>query len=292
MPAIAAVQTVREPAVPGTARRLSITLVGRLALRLDGRAVELRTRKAAAVLGYLALSDTKSESRERLVGLLWSRSDEEKARASLRQVVRELRNVLEDAGFAGFHAERLSIGFDPGQVEVDVESILQQAENARVLPLLLNTQRLDERLLEGMDDLDPSFRVWILAKRQTIYERLMRSLDAGLAAAHVSAEAKRNIAAAIVNLDPTHEQACCRLMQAHAEDGDAAGALRLYKALWDLLDRDYGMEPSKATQELVARIKLGAFERNSAATPERSEAGFHGARASASAAVTPVFQPV
>lgn len=244
-----------------TARRLSITLVGRLALRIDGRPVELRTRKAAAVLGYLALSDGKSESRERLVGLLWSRSDEEKARASLRQVVRELRNVLTDAGFDGFHAERLSIGFDTGQVEVDVESILQQAENARIHAFLLNIQRLDERLLEGMDDLDPSFRVWVLAKRQTIYERLMRSLDAGLSAEHVSAETKKNIASAIVNLDPTHEQACCRLMQAHAEDGDAAGALRIYKALWDLLDRDYGMEPSKPTQELVARIKLGAFER-------------------------------
>ena len=67
--------------------RLSISLVGRLTLRFDGRPVELRTRKAAAVLGYLALSETKQESRERLVGLFWSRSDEEKARASLRQVV-------------------------------------------------------------------------------------------------------------------------------------------------------------------------------------------------------------
>src|SRR5215475_12827401 len=252
MRGIARVQTASEPiVVPRGARRLSISLVGRLALRFNGRPVELRTRKAAAVLGYLALSETKSESRERLVGLLWSRSDEEKARASLR-------HVLDAAGFA---AGRLTIGFDPGQVEVDVESILQQAENARIHPLLLNTQRLDERLLEGMDDLDPSFRVWILAKRQTIYERLMRSLDAGLAAAHVSAETKRKIASAIVNLDPTHEQACCRLMQAHAEDGDAAGALRIYKALWDLLDRDYGMEPSKPTQVLVAGIKLGAYER-------------------------------
>ena len=75
MRGIASVHTAREPAVPETARRLSITLVGRLALRLDGHPVELRTRKAATVLGYLALSDTKSESRERLVGLLWSRSD-------------------------------------------------------------------------------------------------------------------------------------------------------------------------------------------------------------------------
>src|SRR3954464_1672656 len=123
----------REPEVaPATAARLSVSLVGRLAIRFDGQQVELRTQKAGAVLSYLALIEAKQESRERLVGLLWSRSDEEKARGSLRQVVRELRNALEDAGFAGFHAERLSIGFDPGQVEVDVESILQQAENARI----------------------------------------------------------------------------------------------------------------------------------------------------------------
>jgi DNA-binding SARP family transcriptional activator len=243
------------------APRLAVSLVGRLLIRFQGRLVELRTRKAAAVLGYLALSETKQESRERLVGLLWSRSDEEKARASLRQVIRELRTVLGEAGFDGLIAGRLSVGIDLDRVAVDVESVLQLAESARVHPLLLDTPRLDERLLEGMDDLDPSFRVWVLAKRQTIRERLMRGLEAGLGVPDVAPEMRKNIASAIVNLDPTHEQACCQLMQAHAEEGDVAGALRIYKALWDLLDRDYGMEPSKATEDLVARIKLGEFDR-------------------------------
>jgi len=73
---------------------------------------------------------------------------------------------------------------------------------------------------------------------------LMRSLGAGLVATDVAAGAKNEIATAIVNLDPTHEEACCHLMRMHAEQGDVAGALRVYKALWDLLDRDYGMEPS------------------------------------------------
>ncbi|WP_172841690.1 BTAD domain-containing putative transcriptional regulator [Bradyrhizobium lablabi] len=111
-----------------------------------------------------------------------------------------------------------------------------------------------------MDDLDPSFRVWVLAKRQTIHERLMRSLEAGLIGANVPRDTKKKFAAAIVNLDPTHEHACRYLMRAHAEEGDTAGALRIYKSLWDLLDRDYGMEPSPATEELVASIKLGVFE--------------------------------
>src|SRR4051812_31466458 len=252
----------REPEVaPATAPRLSVSLVGRLAIRFDGQLVELRTQKAGAVLSYLALIEAKQESRERLVGLLWSRSDEEKARGSVRQVIRELRSTFEAAGYHGFSAGRLSIQLDPAMVEVDIESIIKAAESGSVHPLLLDTPNLEEHLLEGLDDLDPSFRVWVLAKRQTIHDRLMRSLGPALVATNVSANARKDIAAAIVNLDPTHEEASCHLMQVHAEQGDVAGALRIYKALWDLLDEDYGMEPSAATQDLVANIKLGDFER-------------------------------
>jgi DNA-binding SARP family transcriptional activator/TolB-like protein len=256
--------TARQPAtVPEDAMRLSVSLVGRLAVRFNGRLVEFRTQKANAVLSYLALTETKQESRERLVGLLWSRSDEEKARASLRQVVRELRSAFEDAGYGGFVANRLSVHLDTekAELDVDVERVIRLAESGSVHPLLLNTPRLGERILEGMDDLDPSFRIWVLAKRQTIHDRLMRSLDAGLIATGADTGAKNEIATGIVNLDPTHEEACCHLMRMHAEQGDVAGALRIYKALWNLLDRDYGMEPAPATEALVAEIKLGAFER-------------------------------
>jgi DNA-binding SARP family transcriptional activator/TolB-like protein len=264
-----------EPAV-----RLSVSLVGRLTIRFNGRLVELRTQKAGAVLSYLAVTEAKQESRERLVGLLWSRSDEDKARASLRQVVRELRTAFESAGYGGFSAGRLSIHLNPEKVEVDIESIIRLAENGGVHPLLLNTPDLGEKILEGMDDLDPSFRIWVLAKRQTIHDRLMRSLGAGLVAKDIAAHVKTEIATAIANLDPTHEEACCHLMRLHAEKGDMAGALRVYKALWDLLDRDYGMEPSAVTEELVAEIKLGAFERPASPFGGRPESGGRSVRTS------------
>jgi DNA-binding SARP family transcriptional activator/TolB-like protein len=254
--------TAREAATTSPSiARLSMSLVGRLTIRCNDRPLALRTRKAGAVLGYLALSETKHESRERLVGLLWSRSDEDRARASLRQIVRELRSVFGQAGYGGFVAGRLSIGLNDEQLDVDIDSIIQRADDGNVHPRLLDTPQLCERLFEGMDDLDPSFRVWVLAKRQAIHERLMRRLGAGLTAADVTATARKAIAMAIVNLDPTHEEASCQLMRAHAQEGDVAGALRIYKALWDLLERDYGMEPSLATEQLVASIKLGAFER-------------------------------
>jgi DNA-binding SARP family transcriptional activator/TolB-like protein len=267
-------------AVPASAERLVVSLVGRPSITFGGQLIELRTQKAAAVLSYLALTEAKQESRERLVGLLWSRSDEERARASLRQVVRELRAAFEDAGYGGFSAGRLSVQLDAGNVEVDIESIIRLAESGSVHPLLLNTPDIGERILEGMDDLDPSFRIWVLAKRQTILDRLMRSLGSGLVALHIAPGTKTEIAAAIVNLDPTHEEACCHLMRVHAEEGDVAGALRIYKSLWNLLDRDYGMEPSPVTEGLVADIKLGAFERPASRLGTPLDAGGDAARVS------------
>src|SRR5450631_797510 len=136
--------------VPASAARLAVSLVGRPSIMFGGRQVELRTQKASAVLSYLALTEATHESRERLVGMLWSRSDEEKARASLRQVVRELRAAFEDAGYRGFVAGRLAIQLDPEQIEVDVESIIRAAESGSVHSLLFNTPHLDERVLEGM----------------------------------------------------------------------------------------------------------------------------------------------
>src|ERR1700680_2488436 len=87
--------------VPASAARLTVSLVGRPAIMFGGRLVELRTQKASAVPIYLALTEAKHESRERLVGLLWSRSDEAKARASLRPGVRELRSAVGGVGLWG-----------------------------------------------------------------------------------------------------------------------------------------------------------------------------------------------
>jgi len=205
------------------------------------------------------------ETRERLVGLLWSESGESQARAVLRQVIRELREILAKAGCGGLRINSHEIGFEREAVEVDVWAVVRAAEAAEVHPLLLERPHLADDFLAGLEDLDPSFRVWVLAKRHTLSDRLLRALEQALARNlnDPSKEARlkeARLAEAIFNLDPTHEEACRRLMHANATAGRTAHALRAYKSLWDLLDEDYGMEPSKPTQELVASIKLGAYE--------------------------------
>ena len=240
---------------------LSISVLGGMSLAYQGRDIRIKSRKSRAVLAFLALNEHQQETRERLVGLFWSESEEHKARASLRQTLRELRQALSEVGYHGLQTEKLAIEIDPKLVEVDLWAAIHEAEQHRAHPLLLNALRAAESLLAGFEDIDPEFRGWLLAKRQTFHDRLVRGLEAGLLDDRVDARDKKRLAGAIVNLDPTHEEACRWLMRLRAEEGDVSGALHAYKALWDTLDEEYDMEPSTHTQELVAKIKTGDVER-------------------------------
>ena len=98
---------------------LSIAVIGPMLATVDGREVRLRSRKCRAVLAYLALSETRQETRERLVGLLWSESEEGKARASLRQILHELGEALAAAGYQGLARERLHVALAANGCDVD-----------------------------------------------------------------------------------------------------------------------------------------------------------------------------
>lgn len=248
------------PSPRWTGPRLAMSMFGPMALSLSGRPIRLIGRKARAVLGCLVLNPNLRETRERLVGLLWSDSDEDRARTTLRQTLREIRQAFSEAGFAGLQANRLTIELDPASVEVDLAAVVEEAEAHRAHPLLLGQARLADTLLIDLDDIDPEFRVYLLAKRHSLQQRLIRALETGMLRDDLDRPTRSRLAEATINLDPTHEEACRLLVQWRAEAGDTGGALKLYKQLWDLLDDEYGMEPSAPTQQLVADVKSGAFE--------------------------------
>ena len=188
------------------------------------------------------------------------RVQESKARASLRQVVHELREALLEVGFLHLQSGRAALVLDGLHVSLDLRDVLEQAERGSVHPLLLELPRLAESLLLGLDDLDPAFRIWLLARRQAFHDRLIRGLESELRRDGVTGDACRRAAQGILNLDPTHEEACRSIMRISAKSGDTIAALRAYERLWQVLSEDYDTEPTAATQQLVAEIKLGLYE--------------------------------
>jgi DNA-binding SARP family transcriptional activator/TolB-like protein len=247
---------------------LLISVIGGAHFSYGGREIDLRNRKARAIFAYLALTATGEEPREKLAGLFWSEFSEHNARATLRQAIHEFREALQVMGCGAVVSGRTTVGLKAGSFSVDLDEILSAVAAGEAPEALLHQQRLAEALLAGYDDLDPSFHVWLMARRQGLHDRLIRGLEDGYRDPAVDARRRRRMAQATLLLDPTHEEACRIVMRCAAEAGETGVAIRAYDELYRLLDEDYDMEPSAATQELIAEVKQGKYDVVPAERPE------------------------
>nr|MBA2312332.1 SARP family transcriptional regulator [Actinomycetota bacterium] len=74
---------------------LSLELLGPPRAARGGMDVQVDTRKAVALLAYLAETRV-SQSRAALANLLWSEYDDDRARAALRRTLSNLKSALGD----------------------------------------------------------------------------------------------------------------------------------------------------------------------------------------------------
>lgn len=239
-------------AAPGVSA--AISTIGPMRLTVNGRETPLSSRKALAILLYLALQPQRSESRERIATLLWSESGDEHARAALRQTLRRLKADLVEVGEL-IEADRSMLRL-LAPILVD---IVEAGEEARLgePPALLRRDDVDlGRLFADLEDLDPDFNLWIAVQRERLTSQLVAWLEGALA--FVADERKRlALAEALARADPTHEGAARSAMQAHLALGDTVQAMRVYERLWKVLDEEFDVEPSAKTQELYVAIKTG-----------------------------------
>src|SRR4051812_39214783 len=97
--------------MPREMKPLELALLGPPEVYWQGQAVAFATRKALALLIYLAVEGGR-QPRESITALLWPESDGEHARAALRRTLVLLRQALPDAD-TYLHIERDRLGFDP-----------------------------------------------------------------------------------------------------------------------------------------------------------------------------------
>src|SRR5436190_14511767 len=99
--------------------RIRLRLLGRLALAHSDvpAPIRLSTRKAGALIAYLAMSPEQTASREQLATLLWGSCTDQQARQSLRQALALLRKDLRSSHV--FSADTAVVRLQPGLWSVD-----------------------------------------------------------------------------------------------------------------------------------------------------------------------------
>lgn len=213
-----------------------------------------RSLKGQAIIAYLALKPDHQESRQKIAGLLWSESDEVNARVALRQVLSNLRKDERTFGMDLLVSSKSTLQLAPWQTVVtDLQLLEAELRNGRVPAELVERRAFFDHMLSAFVDLDQSFALWIQIERQAWIEKISGLLTGVITNAPPALAI--DAAKALLNIDQTNEQACRVLMMQLHRAGDTAGALRAYSELWDILDKDFDIEPGPETQNLVVSIK-------------------------------------
>jgi DNA-binding SARP family transcriptional activator/Tfp pilus assembly protein PilF len=258
--------------LPRAEGKLGIAVFGGIGITFGRHELRLTNRKARALIAYLALAEAGREQRERLAGLLWTDTSEQNARASLRQVLLDLREALGACGCPALIAGRQDVELITDLVEVDLSRVLNDISAGKAPEILLKQNRSGDTLLSGYDDISPMFQEWVVATRAQVQEKLVRELEQAYGNDALPRRNRRLLADAALMTDPLHEAACRMVMRLAAEDGEIGSALRAYDNLYKALGEELDMEPSAPTRELVAEIKLGHFDGSpdQAKTPDAS----------------------
>src|SRR5262249_28133610 len=162
--------------------QLVLTLLGGFRARLDsGPRLALPTRKAQALLAYLAVPPGTPHPRDKLASLLWGNTLETTARTSLRQTLYALRKSLRDADPQPLAVDADTLTLDPRAVTVDVLQLELRAAQADPSVLAEAAALYEGDFLDGLAVQEPPFEDWLLGHRERLRELAVSSLSRLLA---------------------------------------------------------------------------------------------------------------
>jgi DNA-binding SARP family transcriptional activator/TolB-like protein len=243
---------------------VTLRLLGTFAIEAAaGRtvAISIRSKKARALLAYLAMKQDYQASREELATLLWGDNPDALARHSLRQCLLSLR---QDLSFAAevLIVDRETVGLSPQFISVDARTfmMLTQSEKpdelARAVELWRGPFLLDLTLdVEEFESWQRQEATRLSSAAGVVFETLCR-----LAVASGDGDAAIAAAERLAALDPTREDWQRNALKLLARQKGREAAMGRAKQFLDLLRLELGVAPEAATRTLIEAIKRGDFE--------------------------------
>jgi DNA-binding SARP family transcriptional activator len=248
---------------------LRIALLGPPRVERDGAPIEVDTRKAIALLAYLAIHPER-HGRDAVAGLLWPEYDTEHARGALRRTLSTLNKAVGPGWLA---ADRTTVGFAGTGFWLDVarfEALVAGCRDhghapadacpACVAPLEEAARLHRGDFLAGFSLRDStSFDDWQYFQAERLRRELAGTLER-LATAQVGQhrwDEAVDAARRFLALDPLHEPAHRQLMRIYAWSGRRGAALRQFQACRRVLADELGVEPLEETVAVHKAIQAG-----------------------------------
>jgi DNA-binding SARP family transcriptional activator/predicted ATPase len=239
-------------------KSLRLSLLGTPVIEVDGQPLVVDTRKAVAILGFLAITG-HPQSRAVVADLLWPELDGERAGAALRRTLSALRAglgpdrlqsdrglvalALDDAWFDVAQARRVAA--QPGAGIADLRTACELHRGDLLDGFALrDSVRFDDWLRDWQDELR--------RERAQLLDRLTDALAQAGRIDEAVARARERLA-----LDELHEPTHRRLIELYASAGRRGDALAQYRDCVRTLDRELGVSPLAATTELYSALSAG-----------------------------------
>lgn len=239
-----------------------IQLCGRLVVRLDGRRVEeaLPGDKGELLFAYLALNRLRRIDRDELLIAIYGEEATPDHNPRLSVLLSKLRRVLGPELLTGRGQIELVLS---AEAFVDVEAALEGLHRAESHvangewveawgPSGIAYHVASRPLLQGHD------RPWLDEWRRRLDDVRLRGLEcfavARLGLGGPTLPQAADCARQLIELAPFRESGHRILMEALAQSGNVAEALRAYDRLRIMLREELGIAPSPAVQSVYRRL--------------------------------------
>lgn len=251
---------------------LSLRLLGTPIVALNNDPIEVDTRKAIALITYLAVTQ-QPHQRSTLAVMFWPDSNQERSRSALRRTLAALKKAI---GKVWVSADRTTIGLDwewaDGRLWADVLHLrrlireieaIDEQNCAAKLGLLREAAALYRGpFLEGFTLTDsPDFDDWQFFQNEQTRQEIAQVWQNLVACLVQSREFEEAIGYGRqwLALDPLNEKPHQQLMQLYAWAGQRSAALRQYSECERILQEELGLPPQPETTAIYEQIKTNTL---------------------------------
>ncbi len=249
---------------------LSISLLGKPQITLDGAPITLPAARAFPIIAYLAITG-RSQSREVLANLLWSESSQRQALAALRTTLWRLKSTgLED--WITLDRNEIELNYQRN-IDIDVLNFRNALDkcNAHGHPpsqiCLYCTPPLTEatglyrgEFMAGFNiSKAPIFDDWRMQQSESLQALNLDALERLVRCHRTFGDLNLAIhyARLWLNFDRLNENAYYQLLQLYSITGQRTTGISLYKHYREILSRELGVEPTDELNSLFKQLQTG-----------------------------------